>query len=166
VKQETQPWYKYRWPWLLMAGPAIVIVAGLFTAFLAVKSWDGVVSDDYYKQGLGVNLVKTRDHNASISGISVQINHNGNQVQAFLKSQSVESMPEKLLLKLVHPTRNGLDQSVELNKQGAGLYRGVFAVEPEGRFNAVVEDDKGSWRLTGVWLSAVVDEPLILKPSE
>lgn len=31
----NKPWYKQLWPWLLMAGPAIVIVACIFTIYLA-----------------------------------------------------------------------------------------------------------------------------------
>ena len=36
----TKPdkWYRHPWPWLLMAGPAIVVVAGLYTLFLAVSA--------------------------------------------------------------------------------------------------------------------------------
>ena len=26
---DKQPWYKEPWPWILMAGPGIVVVAGL-----------------------------------------------------------------------------------------------------------------------------------------
>ena len=40
----AQPWYRERWPWILMAGPATVVVAGLFTAWLAVRSDDGLFS--------------------------------------------------------------------------------------------------------------------------
>jgi len=38
-----------------MAGPAIVVVASLFTAWLAWSTDDGVVADDYYKRGLVIN---------------------------------------------------------------------------------------------------------------
>lgn len=166
MKQESLPWYKHRWPWLLMAGPAIVIVAGFVTAYLAVKSWDGLVADDYYKQGLGVNQVKTRDHNALTSGITVQVTHSGKQVQAFLQGNATLAMPEQLTLKLVHPTRNGQDQVATLQPHGVGLYRGSFASEPVGRFNAVLEDDKGTWRLTGIWLPTESDEPTVFKATE
>ena len=40
------PWYKHLWPWLLMSGPAIVVVAGLVTAAIAFRTFDGVVVDD------------------------------------------------------------------------------------------------------------------------
>ena len=42
--KDTRSWYAYRWPWLLMAGPAIVVVAGLVTAWIAVTSDDGLVA--------------------------------------------------------------------------------------------------------------------------
>ena len=38
-----------------MSGPAIVVVAGIYTAYLAIVSNDGLVDDDYYKQGLAVS---------------------------------------------------------------------------------------------------------------
>ena len=38
-----------------MAGPATVVVAGLITAWLAFHGEDGLVVDDYYKQGLAIN---------------------------------------------------------------------------------------------------------------
>lgn len=147
-----------------MAGPAIVVVAGLITAFLAVKSWDGLVADDYYKQGLGVNQVKVRDQHAAEAGLSVQINYSGRQVQAFLQGGGESVVQDKLLLKLIHPTRKGEDQTVELTRQGAGFYRGAFETEPVGRFNATLEDEKGDWRLTGVWKTETTDEPILLKP--
>lgn len=34
-QKTSEPWYKHRWPWLLMAGPAIVVVACAFTIYLA-----------------------------------------------------------------------------------------------------------------------------------
>ena len=30
----TVPWYRQRWPWLLMLGPMVVVVAGISTAVL------------------------------------------------------------------------------------------------------------------------------------
>ncbi len=37
----TQPWYREPWPWILMAGPATVVVAGLITAWLAFHGVEG-----------------------------------------------------------------------------------------------------------------------------
>jgi hypothetical protein len=39
------PWYRHRWPWLLMSGPAIVVVAGIATTIIAVRTADPMVAD-------------------------------------------------------------------------------------------------------------------------
>jgi len=58
--QQIPPWYREPWPWLLMAGPVAVIFAGIATVWLAVVSSDGLVVDDYYKQGLAINQTLER----------------------------------------------------------------------------------------------------------
>jgi hypothetical protein len=45
----TKPWYRHPWPWILMSGPAIVVVAGIATTVIAVTTADGLVSDDASK---------------------------------------------------------------------------------------------------------------------
>ena len=45
IDPASKPWYREPWPWILMAGPAIVVVAGIATAWLAVRSNDGLVED-------------------------------------------------------------------------------------------------------------------------
>jgi uncharacterized protein len=43
------PWYRHRWPWLLMMGPAVVVAAGLATWVLAarVAANDGLVTEPH-----------------------------------------------------------------------------------------------------------------------
>ena len=40
---------------LIIAGPAIVVVAGFVTLWLAVSRPDPVVAEDYYRQGIEIN---------------------------------------------------------------------------------------------------------------
>ena len=44
--EAAKPWYRHPWPWILMSGPAIVVVAGIVTAVIAVATADGVVKED------------------------------------------------------------------------------------------------------------------------
>ena len=37
ARDAPPPWYRQPWPWLLMAGPAIVVVAGFATLWLAAR---------------------------------------------------------------------------------------------------------------------------------
>ncbi|WP_137896028.1 nitrogen fixation protein FixH [Ramlibacter sp. 2FC] len=41
--RQAQPWWKHGHVWLLIAGPAIVVVAGFVTLFLALRTPDPVI---------------------------------------------------------------------------------------------------------------------------
>lgn len=49
------PWYRHGHVWLLIAGPAAVVVAGVLTAVIAVRGADPVVEADYYRRGIEIN---------------------------------------------------------------------------------------------------------------
>jgi len=50
-----KPWYRYGHVWLVIAGPAVVVVAAIGTAVIAVRGADPVVEADYYRRGLEIN---------------------------------------------------------------------------------------------------------------
>lgn len=155
------PWYKDRWPWLLMAGPAAVIVAGIVTAWLAVVSNDGLVTDDYYKQGLAVNQRLQRDHQAASLGLHGDIMRSGLNVRLLLSANSTADLPAAIVMKLAHPTRAGQDQLVEMLSEGQGVYTGKLSTGLGGRWLVSIEDPAGQWRLQGDWL-ADSEEPVRL----
>ena len=51
----SQPWWRHGHVWLIIAGPAIVIVAGFVTLFLAMRQPDPLVAEDYYRRGIEIN---------------------------------------------------------------------------------------------------------------
>lgn len=54
-KAVSQPWWKFGHVWLVISGPAIVVVAGFVTLFLAIRTPDPVVTEDYYRKGIEIN---------------------------------------------------------------------------------------------------------------
>ena len=46
------PWWKFGYVWFVLAGPALVIVAGIATVVIAVRTPDPVVAPDYYRRGI------------------------------------------------------------------------------------------------------------------
>ena len=156
----AQPWYREPWPWLLMLGPVVVIVAGFLTAYLAVVSNDGLVEDDYYKQGLAVNQRTARAQRAAELGIEVELllGGAGDRVRALLRGKEGFHLPEVLNLRIVHPTRPGFDQKVVLRSEGGGVYTGALA-PLQGRWHVTLEDDRQEWRLAGDWLT---ESPAVL----
>ena len=49
-----EPWYRQGWPWFLIAFPATAVVAGIATLVIAIQTFDGMVVDDYYKEGRAI----------------------------------------------------------------------------------------------------------------
>jgi hypothetical protein len=50
-----QPWWRDRWPWLLMLGPAVAIVGCIITIVLALQNFtDQPIYDGGVKRGLVV----------------------------------------------------------------------------------------------------------------
>lgn len=59
--EATLPWWRQRWPWLLMAGPAIVIVGCAITLALAFHGFsDQAIFDGGVKRGLVVEKSPTQ----------------------------------------------------------------------------------------------------------
>lgn len=151
TNSDSHPWYRERWPWILMAGPAVVVIAGIATAIIALRTSDGLVADDYYKQGLAVNQQLQRDHQAQSLGLRAELMRSGQQLRVILSSAGKEEMPKQLKLKVVHPTRAGEDQNVILSAEGAGVYGGKLMRELSGRWYVMLDDNSGKWRLQGDW---------------
>jgi uncharacterized protein len=49
------PWWKFGHVWLVIAGPAVVVVASCITLYLAISRPDPVVDADYYRKGIELN---------------------------------------------------------------------------------------------------------------
>lgn len=161
LRSNNQPWYKERWPWILISGPAIVIVAGAVTVWLAVVSNDGLVTDDYYKQGLAVNQQLQREHQAGNLGLHADVMRAGANIRLLLRAEGDANLPMAITLKLAHPTRAGQDQALQMTSEGQGFYSGKLAAEVTGRWLVSIEDPAGQWRLQGDW-QADSEEPLRL----
>jgi hypothetical protein len=162
-KDETaRPWYRQTWPWIIIAGPATVVVASIITAYVAFSTSDGLVADDYYKQGLAVNQVSVRNQHADALGLQADLvrGDDGALLRVFLRAKAATVFPPVLSLRITHPTRGGLDQSIVLRADGTGFYSGKLNSPLRGRWHVALEDDKGEWRLTGDW---VIDQQSTLQ---
>ena len=55
TQADPQPWWKHGHVWLLIAGPAAVILAGIATIWIAVARPDPVLAQDHYRRGIEIN---------------------------------------------------------------------------------------------------------------
>lgn len=141
-------WYREPWPWLLMSGPVTVIIAGVFTTVLAFRSSDGLVADDYYKQGLAINKTMAREARAAALGLKAGVRYSvdAGRVEVELEGAA----PALLALRLAHPARAALDQVVALHALRPGVYEGRLVLGAGERWLAVLET--AEWRMAGEWV--------------
>ncbi len=139
----TRPWYRQLWPWLILSGPAAVLIAGAITTWIAFASADGLVAEDYYKQGMAINKVLAREDTAKRLGISAGVVLKDGKIQVSLEGES----PEALFVHLAHGTRAGHDQRLRLSPAGKGLYEAELGALAAGHWLIVIEDPRGTWRI-------------------
>lgn len=59
--QPNAPWWKYGYVWLVIAGPAVVVVAALATVWIAARSPDPVLADEHYRRAAPINKSAAND---------------------------------------------------------------------------------------------------------
>ncbi|MBV2235215.1 MAG: FixH family protein [Sterolibacterium sp.] len=168
----SAPWYKHRWPWLLMAGPIAVVIASFITLWLAIRTDDGLVTENYYRQGLAINrTLKLSEHARSLgleAGLTMQVDQITLRLAATRTPAATESIddtsvfvpPPAVRLTISHPTRAGLDQIQTLHRQG-DHYSGRFRLPASGHWTVKLEDDAQSWLMMGNILLPADDEQVI-----
>jgi len=145
-----------------MGLPGTVVVAGFITFYLAAHNTDGLVVDDYYKEGLAINRTLGRQEAARKLGLSGLLTVDAGGVSLVLKANEGYSLPNQLRLRIAHPTIAGQDQVVSLVRAD-DVYRGVMHPLAAGHWQFLVEDDAQTWRIA-VSAQVPAAAALLLKP--
>jgi hypothetical protein len=146
------PWYRERWPWLLMAGPAIVLVAGGYTGWLAFAQQDALVVGDYYKRGKAINQDLRRDRIATALGASVALRYDAAHGVLYGQLSMRETASGGALqLHLAHATQPEKDLRLLVRPDAAGSFAVPLPLLERSRWTVLVEDTARTWRLEGQW---------------
>jgi len=145
---DTEPWYKQFWPWVLIGLPGSVVIACMVTIVIAVKTQDGMVVDDYYKEGLAINQSLERDENAAALGVSAILRLSP-EADLFDLQLLGNAKPGPVRLQLLHATIANLDQSVDLNIEGNEVLSADIAPLRAGKWYLQLESAEGNWRISG-----------------
>ncbi len=65
-KFDPRPWWKFGYMWMVVGGPAVVVVAGFTTLWLAIRTPDPVVTEDYYQRGININKTLESPENSLV----------------------------------------------------------------------------------------------------
>ena len=145
---DPTPWYRQRWPWLLMVMPGISLVLGGVLLYLAITTNDGLVVDDYYRQGRAIDQTIARSVVAAEQGLAAEVGVRAEEIRIALDAKQGVELPPELIVTIIHPTRAGFDQVLRLPRVD-GQYAGPIAPMSLGRWHVQIEDPERAWRLHG-----------------
>lgn len=151
-RPDAAPWYTHRWPWLLMLGPASVVVAGAVATWLALGHPDAMVVDDYYKQGKAINQDLRRDRVASSLGLSLRARWlpGAGRLEGHIASAG-RPFAAPFTVYLVHPTLPGRDQALLVRPDAGGAFAVDLPALEATHWQVVAEGSLRDWRLSGGW---------------
>lgn len=143
------PWYKQFWLWFVLAIPAITIVWCIFMITVAVSSQGAMVNDDYYKEGLAINMELARDRLAADMKLAGSVRFEGNQIRLEVEEAGKQANFDFLILDMAHPTLAEQDRRLQLQRVGEGLYEARLPRPLEGRWYLELRGPTNDWRLKG-----------------
>ena len=82
-----------------------------------------------------------------------------------MRGSPAHAVSGRVRLTLAHPTRGGEDRKLLLTGE-QGVYAGQVPVLGPGRWQVVVEDEAGSWRLAGSVLLPDAPEAFLSAPGK
>lgn len=141
-------WYRDPWRWLVITPPLAAVLAGAVTTWLAIRSWDGLVVDDYYKEGLEINQVLARDERAAALGLAAAVawDPRAGRLQIDWQGGTTELRPPALDVQLIYATRAGLDRRIVARQESPTRYVADAPDLRAGQWHVHVS--AGDWRVT------------------
>ena len=144
-------WYREPMVWMIIMIPFSAVIMGAVMLTLAVLTYDGLVSDDYYKKGLQINRSMERDALAASYELSAEVVL-GEIVEVSLAGSARFQAPEIVQLRLFHATRPGLDRHLSMRRVASGRYIASGSPLEPGAWYAQLDAD--GWRLKARLIAA------------
>ena len=149
-REDTEPWYKQFWPWFLISLPLSVVIASIVTINIAFKTDDGLVSDDYYKEGLAIHKDADSSAKARELGIAGALTYEADTGAVNLQLDKALATGDRLLtLEIVHPTLPNQDQTTSLTALDPSRFVGRLAPLGKANWKLTLRPENQSWRIEG-----------------
>lgn len=158
--------HKEPYVWLIWALLGSVIVACSVTIYLAVHSNDGLVTKDYYKEGLGINQSLSAYQTAAQQALSAELTIQNNQLLIRVDASKALPLQDNLELLWFHPTDAKQDSQLPLMISAARIDSGAYVwAIPVNKLNLManwsqqrwyvmlssIGEQQAAWKLRGTW---------------
>jgi len=145
----ARPWYREPYAWLVVGIPGVTVIWCTILYNIATSQPIGLVSDDYYNEGMGINREVYRDRHAAALDLNAQVTFGEDgDIQIRLQSEKGDRW-ETLSVELIHPTLEEYDRSLSADYQGNHVYHIDNKEMINGRWYLDIRDPDNRWRLKG-----------------
>ena len=150
AEQAKKPWFKQPWLWFVLSVSIASVILSSIMVTVAIVGRYTLVSDNYYKDGMGINQTIEQDNMADHLGLkptleiidgAVIIELVGDKYHPKLQQQAY------LTLKVLHPTVGDQDQVIKLLPTASGQFLGDLQTPIEGRRYIDLYAFDESWRI-------------------
>lgn len=158
-------WHREPLVWLVLAIPAASVVMGVVLLVLANATWDGLVADDYYRQGLQINRSLARDAEAARLGLGAALAFPApGVVEVRVEGAAPSPADDRLTLGFSRAGRAGGDVRVVAVRGAGGVWRAAVPELPPGKWYVELGNER--WRLAApVWIPAARGEIALRAPA-
>lgn len=156
--KKPDSWLKEPWMLLVVGGPLLVVIAAICTGVIAFNSADKVVSKDYYRAGLQIDLDLQRDAKAKMYNMQAELQRGADQ-QLHLHLRGAAALPAVAML-TISSGAIGLQEAeaqykIKMAQVQPGWYQASLPAALRGArqqwYVKLMGDD---WRLTQAWPAA------------
>lgn len=162
--KSSTPAYKEPWFWFLMAPLFGVFIMGFTMLYLSISTNDGVIVDNFYKDGLAINAREEQDSYARELHLTAQLRLDQTLANIQVKGELTE-LPDSIWLHIIYPTKESRDIKVPLQRSG-DIFTGALPEVISGRYQVMISPRHKSnamWRLHAE-STFPLQEPLVLSP--
>lgn len=148
TESNSTRWYREPMMLLVVGLPLVAVIGSVITLFIAARSFDGLVADDYYKQGLEINRRLERDKRADALGLRISLQRLADDelMRIVIRGEPAYVPPQSVEVAFTHATRAGLDSVLLAPLHADGSYAFPNPELAPGRWNITVSTP--TWRRT------------------
>ena len=158
---QDDPWYRQGIMPMVVAIPALTVIAGLSTVWIANHHADPQIEDAQRPDIIAMHADPVPDAYATRIGVTGELVAAGGRLRIELRTPA-GGAPRELRVVFAHASKETFDQTAEAQLTEPGVYETATPALVDGNWYVEVSPDERTWRLTGQMQSSA--SPVHLRP--